>query len=77
MFVAILKSFIRTGSLRITDAAGRSHLVGDGTAPRAAIRLGSKRLEYSLALNPSLSVGEAYMDGARGSKTARSTISST
>ena len=63
MFIAILKSFIRIGSLRVTDAAGRSHLVGDGTAPRVTIRLTRKRLEYSLALNPSLSVGEAYMDG--------------
>ncbi len=64
MFIAILKSVIRNGSLRVTDAAGRSHIVGDGTVPRAAIRLTSKRLEYSLLLNPSLSVGEAFMDGA-------------
>jgi cyclopropane-fatty-acyl-phospholipid synthase len=64
MFIAILKSVIRTGSLRVTDAAGRSHIVGDGTVPRAAIRLTSKRLEYSLLLNPGLSVGEAFMDGA-------------
>jgi cyclopropane-fatty-acyl-phospholipid synthase len=63
MFIAILKYFIRTGSLRVTDAAGRNHLVGDGTAPRATIRLASKRLEYTLALNPSLAVGEAYMNG--------------
>ncbi|HEX4112636.1 MAG TPA: cyclopropane-fatty-acyl-phospholipid synthase family protein [Stellaceae bacterium] len=63
MFIAILKSFIREGSLRVVDAGGRSYLVGDGTAPRATIRLTTKRLEYSLALNPSLSVGEAYMDG--------------
>jgi cyclopropane-fatty-acyl-phospholipid synthase len=63
VFIAILKSFIREGSLRVVDAGGRSYLVGDGTAPRATIRLTTKRLEYSLALNPSLSVGEAYMDG--------------
>src|SRR5665213_681590 len=63
MFIAILKSFIKVGALRIVDATGRDHLVGDGTAPRATIRLTAKRLEYTLALNPSLSVGEAYMDG--------------
>jgi len=63
MFITILKSFIRTGSLCVTDAAGRHHVIGDGTMPRATLRLTSKRLEYSLALNPSLSVAEAYMDG--------------
>jgi len=63
MFVAILRSFIRTGSLRIMDASGRHHVVGDSTAPRVTIRLASKRLEYALAVNPSLAVGEAYMDG--------------
>lgn len=59
MFIPILRSFIRTGSLRVIDASGRQHAVGDSTAPRATIRLTSKRLEYLLAINPSLSVGEA------------------
>jgi cyclopropane-fatty-acyl-phospholipid synthase len=63
VFIAILKSFIREGSLRVIDASGRSHPVGDATAPRATIRLTGKRLEYSLVLNPSLRVAEAYMDG--------------
>lgn len=63
MFISILRSFIRAGSLCVIDARGRHHVVGDDTAPRATIRLTSKRLEYSLAVNPSLSVGEAYMDG--------------
>jgi cyclopropane-fatty-acyl-phospholipid synthase len=63
VFIAILKSFIKIGSLRIIDAAGRVHAVGDGSPPRVTIRLKSKRLEYSLALNPSLSIGEAYMEG--------------
>ena len=63
MFIAILKRFVREGSLRVIDAAGRSHAVGDGTQPRTTIRLTSKRLEYTLILNPSLSVGEAFMEG--------------
>jgi cyclopropane-fatty-acyl-phospholipid synthase len=63
MFIPILKRFVREGSLRVIDAAGRSHAVGDGTKPRATIRLTSKRLEYTLALNPSLAVGEAFMEG--------------
>jgi cyclopropane-fatty-acyl-phospholipid synthase len=63
MFVAILRSIIRSGSLCLIDSAGRSHLIGDGTRPCAIVRLKSKRLEYALALNPALSVGEAYMNG--------------
>jgi len=64
VFIAILKRFVREGSLRVIDAAGRSHVVGDGTQPRTTIRLTSKRLEYTLILNPSLSVGEAFMEGS-------------
>ncbi|MBM7045460.1 SAM-dependent methyltransferase, partial [Rhizobium lusitanum] len=39
------------------------HDCGDGTPPRCTIRLGARHLDYTLALNPELSVGEAYMDG--------------
>jgi cyclopropane-fatty-acyl-phospholipid synthase len=63
VFIPILKRFIREGSLRVIDAAGKSHTVGDGTPARVTIRLTSKRLEYTLTLNPSLSVGEAFMEG--------------
>jgi cyclopropane-fatty-acyl-phospholipid synthase len=63
MFIALLKSIVRTGSLRVIDAAGKSHKVGDDTPPRAVIRLKSRRLAYTLAINPGLSLGEAYMDG--------------
>src|ERR1700679_3100462 len=63
MFIPILKKIIRSGSLGIIDAAGRKHVVGDGTVPRIVIRLKTKALEYTLALNPSLGVGEAYMEG--------------
>jgi len=63
VFIPILKRFVREGGLRVIDAAGRSHAVGDGSPPRATIRLTSKRLEYTLILNPSLSVGEAFMEG--------------
>jgi cyclopropane-fatty-acyl-phospholipid synthase len=64
MFVSLLKSVVRAGSLRLIDAAGRVHLLGDGTPPGATVRLRSRRAAYSLALNPSLAIGEAYMDGS-------------
>ncbi|WP_315902777.1 cyclopropane-fatty-acyl-phospholipid synthase family protein [Microbaculum marinisediminis] len=45
------------------DSTGRPHAIGDGSPPAATMRLTSKACEYTLALNPALSVGEAYMDG--------------
>jgi cyclopropane-fatty-acyl-phospholipid synthase len=63
MFKSILKSVIRTGCLRFVDATGRAYLIGDESPPCATIRLRSKRTEYALAINPALSVGEAYMNG--------------
>ena len=63
LFPAILKSVVRIGSLRLIDGAGRIHDYGDGTPPHCAVRLGARRLDYTLALNPELSIGEAYMDG--------------
>src|SRR5262245_6180484 len=63
LFAAILKSIIRTGSLRLIDGTGRTHEVGDGQPPRCTIRLLRRRLDYTLAINPALTVGEAYMDG--------------
>jgi len=63
LFPAVLKSIVRTGSLRLIDGAGRIHEYGDGTPPRCTVRLGARRLDYTLALNPEMSIGEAYMDG--------------
>ncbi|MBW8727911.1 MAG: class I SAM-dependent methyltransferase [Inquilinus limosus] len=63
MFIALLKSIVRDGSLRVIDAAGRVHAIGDGSPPRAVIRLKSPRLAYTLMRNPGLALGEAYMDG--------------
>ncbi len=64
LFAALLKSIVRTGSLRLVDGAGRTHQIGDGQAPQCTIRIGDRRLDYTLALNPALSVGEAYMNGS-------------
>jgi cyclopropane-fatty-acyl-phospholipid synthase len=63
LFPAVLKSIVRTGSLRLIDGAGRIHEYGNGTLPHCTVRLGARRLDYTLALNPELSIGEAYMNG--------------
>ena len=63
VFTAILRSIVRNGSLCVIDSAGRRQTIGDGSPPEATLRLTSKASEYTLALNPALSLGEAYMDG--------------
>ncbi|MCF3934140.1 cyclopropane-fatty-acyl-phospholipid synthase family protein [Acuticoccus sp. M5D2P5] len=45
------------------DAGGRVHDVGDGSPAKVTLRLTSKASEYTLAINPGLAMGEAYMDG--------------
>ncbi|WP_159716392.1 SAM-dependent methyltransferase [Geminicoccus flavidas] len=63
LFPAILHSVVRVGSLHLIDGSGRTHEYGDGSLPRCTVRLGARHLDYTLALNPELSIGEAYMDG--------------
>lgn len=62
-FIAMLGTIVSDGSLCVIDAAGRSHMIGDGTVPEVTLRLTSKASNYSLAFNPALAFGEAYMDG--------------
>jgi cyclopropane-fatty-acyl-phospholipid synthase len=64
LLVRLLDMIVKTGRLRLIDAAGRTHEFGtpDGE-PRATIRLHHRALDYRLALRPRLAFGEAYMDG--------------
>ncbi|WP_299620913.1 cyclopropane-fatty-acyl-phospholipid synthase family protein [Pelagibius sp.] len=64
LFQKLLQAVVKTGNLRLIDAAGRTYEYGDGTGPRSTMRLHSRRLEYTLAFNPPLYLGEAYMDGS-------------
>ncbi len=64
----MLRSFIRTGSLTVIDAAGATHVFGspgtsNGAAPDVTMRLTDASLYRKLFLNPELHAGEAYMDG--------------
>jgi cyclopropane-fatty-acyl-phospholipid synthase len=63
LFPAMLRTIIRTGTLRLIDGAGRIHTYGDGSPPHCTVRLRARHLDYTLALNPELSIGEAYMNG--------------
>ncbi len=55
--------FIKTGSLRIIDADGRTHVHAGSPGPQVTIRLSDPKLHRALFLNPELRAGEAYMDG--------------
>ena len=44
-------------------AGDGAHILGDGSAPSCAIRVGDRWLDHSIAFNPGLYVGEAFMDG--------------
>jgi cyclopropane-fatty-acyl-phospholipid synthase len=53
---------IKTGDLTVRLAGGRTHRAGDGTGPPVVIRL-SRRGLRRIAAQPSVALGEAYMDG--------------
>jgi cyclopropane-fatty-acyl-phospholipid synthase len=55
---------IRAGQLTVIDARERLHRFGDRhTGPSVTVRLHDRKLPLRLILNPSLSFGEAFMDG--------------
>jgi len=54
---------VHTGDLTVVDAAGRPHRYGDGTGEAIVVRIGDRRLEHQLVLDPELAAGEAFMQG--------------
>ena len=62
LLAVLLKSMIKTGSLTLVDAGGRTHRFGDKGEPGVTVRLHDRALHTRLFLNPMLAVGEAYMD---------------
>ncbi len=64
---AIFRKFIRdtvsAGNLRIESSDGRVFDFGDGTGPLTHVRFRSRRTENSIMLDPTLKLGECYMDG--------------
>jgi cyclopropane-fatty-acyl-phospholipid synthase len=59
----MLKSFIRTGTLKVIDAAGETHIFRGTPGPEVTMRLTDPTLYRTLFFNPELAAGEAYMDG--------------
>ncbi len=59
----VCASIVRTGSLRVSTANGRTFTLGDGTGRPVAVRFTSRWTQLRVMLDPDLGVPEAYMDG--------------
>ena len=59
----ILDRLITTGDLNLINADDRNYGFGDHSGPPVVARIADKWTEIKLALNPTLAIGEAYMDG--------------
>ena len=61
----LFTKMIRHGELTIVDATGKTHAYGTPTPdkPPVQIRLTTKGTARSIAINPALGAGEAFMDG--------------
>jgi len=61
--LSLVKKIIREGSLKLTLASGETHILGDGSGDRVAVRFADQEAEDAIARDPTLKLGEMYMDG--------------
>jgi len=59
----MLRRLIKRGKLTVVDAHGTTHVFEGTPGPAITIRLHDPKLHWKLFVNPSLYVGEAFMDG--------------
>jgi cyclopropane-fatty-acyl-phospholipid synthase len=62
-FLAIVQKIIRKGNLELTLANGETHIIGDGTGDLVAVRIADEEAERFIRRDPTLKLGEMYMDG--------------
>jgi len=60
---AVLRSFMRYGTLRLTTSRGSVLEFGDGTGTPVAVRFTTRAAEWAVLFDPELAVGECYMNG--------------
>src|SRR5206468_4031035 len=60
---AYLSKVIRDGALQVRLPGGQTLELGDGTGTPVAVAITSRRWMARIAANPSMGLGEAYMDG--------------
>ncbi len=63
MLQGVVGRFIRVGDLTLIDPKGRKLRFGDGSGSPVTVRLNGAMTPLKLALNPTLKLGECYMDG--------------
>jgi cyclopropane-fatty-acyl-phospholipid synthase len=59
----MLKSFVRSGTLKVIDAEGHVHTFAGRPGPSATMQINDPALYRNLFFGPELAAGEAYMDG--------------
>jgi cyclopropane-fatty-acyl-phospholipid synthase len=60
----VLRRVVARGTLEVTDHRGRRHVIGDGGDPKVSIRILDRWFATKLALSPSMTLGESYMNGS-------------
>ncbi|MBB5571657.1 MULTISPECIES: SAM-dependent methyltransferase [Rhizobium] len=60
---SIVKKIVRKGSLKLTLASGETHMIGDGSGEMVAVRVADQQAEDAVARDPTLKLGEMYMEG--------------
>lgn len=63
LLAKLLSRLVRNGHLIVCDPYGETWRFGRGEGPEVSVRLTDKALPAQLLANPSLALGEAYMDG--------------
>ena len=59
----ILKSLIRSGTLIIIDADGRSHKFSGLEGPTVTVKFHNNMIPWRMVYSPSIAIGEGYMEG--------------
>ncbi|MFT4181753.1 MAG: cyclopropane-fatty-acyl-phospholipid synthase family protein [Rhizobium sp.] len=60
---SLVKKLVRKGSLKLTLASGETHMIGDGSGEMVAVRIADQQAEDAVARDPTLKLGEMYMEG--------------
>jgi cyclopropane-fatty-acyl-phospholipid synthase len=64
LLIRLMRRLVKQGSFTIIDADGTTHRFGDGTGAPVVLKFHDRSLGRRLFFSPSLSFGEAFMDGS-------------
>jgi cyclopropane-fatty-acyl-phospholipid synthase len=60
---SLIKKIIQEGSLKLMLASGEAYQIGDGAGDPIAVRFADREAEDAVARDPTLKLGEMYMEG--------------